>query len=217
MPASTQTSTHIILADPQQIARQGLRAGIEQHKQFTIVGETDNGKEALALIDENDCDVLILDFGLRDASGLQVLSELSKTKYKLPNTLVFTGDSSRARIISALAAGARGYMLKSDKLTDIVAAVDDIAQGKTALSQMVQQTLIDYVVTQQSNITNRETEVFRLMARGLSDKDIASELKIAESTVRHHLQNICRKLPFIRSRAEAAAWAWMNELLSTSL
>jgi DNA-binding NarL/FixJ family response regulator len=211
-------SITVLLAEPHGIARSGLRLALEAHPRIRIIGETGSGTEALALIEANHPDIVILEFMLTELNGVQVIHAIQRQLPEAvrPNVLVFSGNESRARIISAIAAGARGYLLKREHTSQLVEAILRISQGHTALSASVQDRLIEFVGQQQHEITNREFEVFQLMARGRSDAEIAHELNITENTVNQHLRNICRKLPFIRNRAEAAAWAWMNELIEPS-
>lgn len=208
----------VLLAEPQTIARHGLRAELDAQPHITIVGEAVDGREVLALAKRVQPNVLILDFPLACLDGMGVIQALNRVSGATmqPAVLVYTGDDARVRIIGALSAGARGYLLKRDQSLPVANAVVALRRGRTAFSPRVQDVMLEFISHVHGDLTPREAAVLQRLAQGKSDAEIARDLGISQGAVRHHLRSFRRKLPFIRTRAEAVAWAWMNGLVSSA-
>lgn len=163
---------------------------------------------ALALIDEHHVDIALIDLGLPDGSGLDVLRTLREVNRKAL-CVVTTIMADDAHIVAALSAGADGYLLKEKSTQAVVRQLGQLADGIPALSPSIARRIMDHfrmtgpVEVDSHDLTRREREVLALIARGLRNVDVAEQLAIAEGTVAQHIKSIYRKLG-ISSRAEAA-------------
>ncbi len=205
----------VLVADKHLIVRQGLAMEIAQHEDLILVGEAADGRDAAQKALALRPDVLTMDMGMPERNAIQVLHHLHQQTLPPPwppKVLIFSGFGDKQFVWSALAAGAKGYLLKSEPAAQVVAGIRTLAAGRTILSEQVQTLLVKLIPNLHRELTNREVEVLKLLARGMSDDDIAATLNIRESTVRNHLNNAYRKIPLLNSRAEAISWTWINRL-----
>jgi two-component system, NarL family, response regulator DegU len=205
----------IVIADSHQIVRQGLIRELSKQNDLLIVGESATSDEVLQLILDQAPDIVILDGHL----GIRVMQEIHKRETcsvnlqsNPPKILVLSTHGDKHFVWSLLAAGVRGYLLKSETPQEIVRGIRQLNQGKTILSEAIQATLVDLIPMLNNDLTSREIDVIKLLAKGLINQEIAKKLQISERTVRNHLHNIYRKVPIIKTRAEAVVWAWINHL-----
>ena len=216
--ASTSFNIRILLADMHAIICQGIRQEIETQSDMLVVGETNDGFELLDLATELKPDVIILDIKLARLSGLKVIRCLNKMNWRVPDSLpkivVYSTHSDKQYVWSLLAAGAKGYLLKSDPPEKLLAAIRLVKSGQIVLSQTVQTNLVKMIPHLNQDLSNGEIKVMQLLAQGQSNQEIAKNLNISVGTVKSHLNNTYRKIPWIRSRAEAVAWAWINHIVS---
>lgn len=214
---SVPTKTRIIIADVHAVVRRGISEEIGRQADMEVVGETADGYETLALANLHRPDVVILDIKLLGLDAVAVTRRLQKMGeaggYGRVAVLVFSAYADKQYIWSLLAAGARGYLLKSEPLEQLVAGIQQVAAGHTVLSQPVQTTVVEMIPRLNQELSHNEARVLQLLAHGLSNREIATEMQITEGTVKAHLNNTYRKIPWIRTRAEAIAWAWINRLV----
>jgi DNA-binding NarL/FixJ family response regulator len=208
----------VLVADKHQVVREGIALEIARHSDIELVGKASDGYEVIELANYMTPDVVILDIVLPGLSGVQVIQHLlhpdgvsGRGLARPPAVLVFSAYGDRHFVWSALAAGARGYLLKNEPPSLVIEGVRALAAGEAMLSRSVQTLLVSLVPSLHRELTPRETEVLNLLARGMSDDDIAAKLNIKESTVRNHLSNAYRKVPLIRTRAEAVTWTRINQ------
>jgi DNA-binding NarL/FixJ family response regulator len=211
----------VLVVDRHQIVRRGIGREIDKAADLSLVGEASDGNEAIKLANELLPDVITLDASLPRLSGVQVIRQLKSGRPKsrtpgvnAPAVLVLSAYSDKQYIWSLLASGANGYLLKDEPVSDILAAIRRIARGQAALSVAVQTTLVELIQTLSQELSATELKVLTLVAQGMTNKEIARTLAIAEGTVKIHLNNTYRKVPLIRTRAEATAWAWINRMVS---
>lgn len=208
----------VFIADKHRVVRTGLALEIGNHQDLQLVGEGVNGREVLGLVADQWPDVLVLDVIMPGMNGVQLTHQLhsqlalDRPSSQVPRVLVFSACRDRQYVWSMLAAGARGYLLKSEPPARVVEAIRALNRGEVMLSAAIQSLLVEMIPLLQRQLSIRETEVLQLLAKGMSDSEIAEILKISESTVRSHLNGIYRKVPVLRTRAEAVAWAWVNQL-----
>ncbi len=211
------TKTRIIIADIHAVVRRGISEEIGRQVDMAVVGETADGYETLALASLHRPDVVILDIKLLGLDAVAVTRRLQKMSeaggYGRVAILVFSAYSDRQYVWSLLAAGARGYLLKNEPLDQLVTGIRQVAAGNTVLSQSVQTTVVEMIPRLNQELSHNEARVLQLLAHGLSNREIATEMQITEGTVKAHLNNTYRKIPWIRTRAEAIAWAWINRLV----
>jgi DNA-binding NarL/FixJ family response regulator len=208
----------VLLADPHQIIREGLRQEINRQNDIDVLGETGDGQETIQLAQTLCPHVIVLDINLARVGGIQVVRRLNLLRQqesinRHPHILVFSSYKDKQYIWSMLAAGVRGYLLKSDMLDTVIAGIRAVATGQTVLNQQVQSTLLRYIPELHQDLSQTELSVIKLVAKGLSDEEIADQLKITQNTVQSHIYNTYRKIPWVRSRAEAAAWARINRVV----
>lgn len=200
----------VVLADDHPIVRSGIRVLLESAPDITVVGEASGGVEALRLVVELVPDVLLLDMEMPDLSGVEVARQL-KSAGSPVRILALSAYDDGQYILELLAIGAAGYLTKEEAPEAIVDAVRGVARGEEGwLSRRAAASMVAWTRRDQAGgalLTERETEVMRLLARGWTNNHIADELSLSERTVRFHLRNIYDKLG-VDSRGEAIAWAF---------
>jgi DNA-binding NarL/FixJ family response regulator len=208
----------VFIVDDQLLVRQGIRALLEMDGNVEVVGEAEDGVEAIARVPSAVPHVLLLDIRMPGKSGLEVLRELS-AQDALPPTLVLTTFDDADVVLDAIRAGARGFMLKDVSYRQLVAAIRAVAGGATVFQPAVTERLLRaadrvHVRTEQPSerLTGREVEVVRLMANGYSNKEIAHALGTAEGTIKNHVSSILAKFG-VRDRTRAVLKALESRLL----
>lgn len=203
----------VLLADDHSIVRRGLRSLLEDAG-VSVVGEAADGLEAIRLAEEHLPDVLILDVAMPKLNGIEVAARAQKLT-KRPGVIMLSMHADESYIIRALAAGARGYLLKSATDEDLLPAVHAVAAGKPFFSPAVTGVLVeDYVRRLQMRgltdsfhlLTDREKEVLQLLAEGRSNKEVATLLDLGLSTVETHRANLMQKLN-LHNTAEIVLYA----------
>jgi DNA-binding NarL/FixJ family response regulator len=225
-------TTTVVIVDDHPIVRAGMRAILQSAADIEIVGEGENGADALRLVDELRPDVLALDVQLPDPSpgsgqalnGLEVTRQL-RAKGAATAVLILTVHNDPQTIFGLLESGAVGYVLKDEALETLVSAVRSAARGETWLSPAVARQVVRRAVEKVvpdfrsledfGSLTPREVEVLRLIARGLDNTAIAQELCLTKRTVQNHISNIYGKLG-VASRTEAALLALHHGLGAAS-
>ena len=220
--SSPNRTIRVLLADDHHVVRSGIRRELERHADIIVVGEAKNGTEAISLARTYRPDVLLLDITMPDMSGVEVARKLYTMAAPAgdgvavwpPAILVLSAYADKEYVYGMFAVGAKGYLLKDELPRRIVAGVREVASGLPALSLIVQQALLTRPTAMDVNLSSREIEVLQLMAKGYANEEIADKLVIANGTVKNHVTNIYRKIPNVRTRAEAVAWAWENRIVT---
>jgi two-component system, NarL family, response regulator NreC len=192
----------ILIADDHGIVRKGLRLQLEANPQFEVVGEAVDGRDALRLAAEFNPDVVILDISMPNLNGIEAAAHLSKRNPQL-GVIILSMYSDETYLTRALAAGAKGYLLKDNADVDLVRAVQAVASGKPFFSPAIADTLLDdYMRKLQQHgledsydlLTEREKEVLQLLAEGKSNKEVAAILNLSPYTVETHRAHLMQKL-----------------------
>jgi DNA-binding NarL/FixJ family response regulator len=200
----------VCLVDDQTLVRQGIRSLLELSPEIEVVAECTDGASALETIPRVKPDVVLLDMRMPGKSGLDVLNAFA-VRGRVPPTIILTTFDDDQLVLAGLKAGARGYLLKDVSLEQLVEAVKTVAAGGSLIAPMVTQRLLAGVGRMQNQftsleqpdpLTERETEILRLMSGGYSNKEIANSLGVAEGTVKNHVSNILSKLG-VRDRTRA--------------
>lgn len=208
----------VLIVDDHEVVRQGLRAYLEAQLDFEVVAEAASGEEAVQLSMEHLPDVVLMDLVMNGIGGVQATR---KVKNVTPRTqiVVLTSYHQDEFIFPALQAGAISYMLKDVAMEELADAIRKAAQGEAVLHPRVAERVIyeindakRAVFNPFTNLTNREMEILRLIARGYSNNEIAGSLFISESTVKGHVSNILSKL-HLADRTQAAVFAWEQGLV----
>ena len=205
----------VCLVDDQTLVRQGIRSLLELSDSIRVIAEAGDGMQAVETIPRVKPDVVLLDMRMPGMSGLDVLNALA-TNNQLPPTIILTTFDDDQLVLAGLKAGARGYLLKDVSLDQLVDAVKTVAGGGSLVAPVVTQRLLSGLERMQNEfvsldrpdpLTDRETEILRLMAGGYSNKEIANSLGVAEGTVKNHVSNILSKLG-VRDRTRAVLKAF---------
>jgi len=221
MMDSGQSDIRILIVDDHGMVRFGLRGYLQSTPGLTVAGEASSAEEALALLETLDINVVLMDLALPEMSGAEA-TRLIRQRYPDVKVLVLTSFLDDDHILPAIRAGAAGYLLKDVDPDDLAKAIQSIYQGQSVLHPHVMSYLaerVTHVGTPDhdpfAGLSERELDVLRLLARGLSNHDIATELIVSENTVRTHVSNILTKLD-LRDRTHAALMALQNHLVALS-
>lgn len=196
----------VLLADDHAVVRAGIRQFLEHAPDITVVAEADDGAMARALIAEQRPDVAVLDIQMPEASGIEV-TRWVRANHPQVGVLVLTAYDDDPYVMAVLQAGANGYVLKTARPADIIQAVRDVYEGKSALDPVITGKLMAQLAGQRSMpkyepLTERELEVLALAAQGYTNKAVGVQLGISDRTVQGHLAKIYAKLE-ASSRTEA--------------
>ena len=198
----TDPPIRVLVADDHTVVREGIRTVLEAVDGFDVVAEATNGEEALALIEEHDPDVAILDITMPKLSGIDVIARL-RDQPSRTNVLILSMHDHPEYVLGAVRAGADGYLLKSAGPAEVREAVRAVARGKEAFSARVTQQLSSALRDEAARetsldrvrqLTPREREVLTRVAAGRTSKEIADEFGISHRTVETHRESIMRKL-----------------------
>ena len=200
----------IVVADDHPVVRDGLIAMLQTQSDFEVIGEAGDGAEALHMVAERTPDVLLLDLEMPQVDGIETLQRLGEQRSSV-RVIVFTVFDTDERIVSAMRAGAKGYLLKGAPRDDVFRAVRVVNEGGSLLEPLIASKLLDSVNNPDA-LTARQKEVLHLLATGLLNKEIADQLNISERTVKFHVSEILGKLG-AGNRTEAAAIAMQKGLI----
>jgi DNA-binding NarL/FixJ family response regulator len=208
--------TRVLIADDDDLMRAGLVELLSGEPEIEIVGEASTGREAVERARRLTPDVVLMDVRMPDLNGIEATGELTRAA---PDTrvLILTTFEQDDYVFGALRAGASGFLLKRTRPEELIAAVRTVAAGDSLLSPSVTRLVIDRMAQQPlpelaaedklDELTRREREVLELIARGLSNREIATELVVEESTVRTHVKRIQMKL-HLRDRVQIVIFAY---------
>ncbi len=200
----------ILVVDDHPVVRDGLAAMLNTQSDFEVVGEASDGEEALRKVAERDPDVLLLDLEMPGVDGIETLQRLKEEKARA-RAIVFTVFDTDERIVSAMKAGAKGYLLKGAPRGDVFRAVRVVNEGGSLLEPLIASRFLDSINNPDA-LTARQKEVLKLIATGLLNKEIADRLYISERTVKFHVSEILAKLG-AGNRTEAVAIATQRGLI----
>ena len=207
----------VVLVDDQTLVRSGFRMILETEEDLLIVGEAADGAEALRVVRDVDPTVVLMDIQMPGIDGIEATRRICETGGDT-KVLVLTTFERDDYVFAAIRAGASGFLLKNAPPSQLVDAVRVVAAGDSLLSPSVTRRIIDAVASGGATteaaadqaleiLTERERDVLRLMARGLSNLEIAAELVLGETTIKTHVRNILTKLD-ARDRVQAVVWAF---------
>ena len=203
--------TRIFLLDDHEIVRRGLRELIDREADLEVVSEAGTAEEALARIPATMPDVAILDVRLPDGNGVEVCREI-RSRHPEIHCLILTSFADDEALLDAVMAGADGYVLKQIKGNELVASIRKVANGESLLDPEVTDRVMkrlrqpDPVDDRLAHLTGQERRILDLLAEGLTNRQIAERLYLAEKTVKNYVSNLLAKLGMQR-RTEAAVYA----------
>lgn len=212
---SMEQRVRAVVVDDHPFYRDGISRGLAQSGRIVVVGEAGDGREGLQLIREEDPDVAVVDVQMPVMNGTELVQAVVRDKLRT-RTLLLSAVTDSAVVFQALQDGASGYLAKDTSRLDIVAAVIDVAHGKTVLPAELAAGLVDQIRIRADVrgpvLSERETQVLQGFARGLSIPQLAQELFIGSSTVKTHTQRLYEKLG-VSDRAAAVAEGMRRGLL----
>jgi DNA-binding NarL/FixJ family response regulator len=214
------TPLRVVIADDQPMMRAGFKAVLEAAGDIQVVAEAADGEEAVRAATEHSPDVVLMDIRMPGVDGIEATRRLPRQR-----VLILTTFGLDQYILEALRAGASGFLLKDAPTAEVVAAVRAVAAGDAVLSGAVTRQLLDQVARrlpaaavsrdgdELDSLTEREREVLRMLANGLSNAEIASALVVSEATVKSHVSHLLGKLG-LRDRVQAVIYAYETRLIS---
>jgi NarL family two-component system response regulator LiaR len=216
--AKTKAKIKVLLADDHHIVRAGIRQLLEGADDIQVIAEAGDGEEAQLFIQKHKPDVAVLDIQMPKASGIEVTRWV---RAKLPEVgvLILTAYDDDPYVMAVLQAGANGYVLKTGQADELIQAVRDVHEGKSALDPNITRKLLSNIFKGSEkkiaeSLTDRELDVLRLAAKGFTNKAIGMQLSISDRTVQGHLAHIYSKLQ-ATSRTEAVMRAvslgWISQ------
>ena len=203
----------VLLVDDHAVVRKGLRALLEREPGLEVSGEAEDGEQACRMVDRLQPDVILMDIEMPGAGGIEATRQITSARPE-SRVVVLTSHAAEEDVLPALKAGAIGYLLKHSAPEDVLQAIRQAYRGETvlhpAIARLVLQELHRPAGPKQARtaepLSERELEVLRLVARGMSNQEIADALVVSEATVRSHVSSILRKLQ-LASRTQAALYA----------
>ncbi len=206
-------ATKILLVDDHSVVRQGLRLFLEMEDEFEIVGEAENGLQALEKIEELGPDVVLMDLMMPEMDGIEAI-EKGKVRFPDVEFIALTSVLEDRSLVKAVKSGAIGFLLKNTEADELCRNIKAAARGVVQLSPEAARRLMTALQAEDplSDLTEREHEVLIALSKGLSNQDIAEQLSVTEKTVKTHVSNVLSKLN-VKSRTQAAVYAWQTGLV----
>jgi NarL family two-component system response regulator LiaR len=207
----SKTKIRILIVDDHAVVRKGIRALLATEEDLEVIGEAVDGQQAVSIYGELNPDLLLLDLIMPKVSGIEVIKKI-KGDHPEAKILVLTSFAADDQVFPAIKAGALGYLLKDTEPEDLINAIRQVYLGESSLSPTVARKVLEEVFHPAEKplspdpLTRREVDVLQVLAKGKSNRNIAEELSISETTVRTHVSNILGKL-HLASRTEAALYA----------
>ena len=216
----TEQRIKVLISDDQAIVRKGIRALLVTEPNIEVVGEAENGNEAVSQTEKLKPDVILMDLVMPEMDGVEAIRRITARQPEA-RILVLTSFATDDKVFPAIKAGALGYLLKDSSPEELVQAIRQVQRGEPSLHPTIARRVLQELSHPSMRdepptpepLTERELEVLRLVARGLSNQQIADKLMISEATVRTHVSNILNKL-HLASRIQAALYALQEGLAS---
>jgi NarL family two-component system response regulator LiaR len=214
------TPITVLIVDDHAVVRQGVRASLEARAEFAVVGEAESGAEAVRRVADTVPDVVLMDLRMPDMDGVEATRQIKRLSPRT-QVVVLTSHHDDDHIFPALRAGAISYLLKTVKLEELAGAIQRAARGEATLHPRVAARVVEELQAVRpdrqapnpfAELTDREIEILKLIAQGLSNTQIVERLVISENTVKGHVSNILSKL-HLADRTQAAVYAWREGLV----
>jgi len=210
MSKQSNNQIRILIVDDRPVVCIGLTRMLSAHSGLEVIGSAPSGEEALAIVQQNRPDVLLLDLRMPGMDGIAVMHALKRIDAP-PRVIVITSFEKDEDIYRSIRAGAQGYQLKDTTESEMVAAITVVDAGKRYIPRHIAARLADRML--RADLTGRELQILEMLAQGSTNKQIARALEISDNTVRHHVNNIMDKLQ-VSDRTEAVAIAIRRGVLS---
>jgi len=214
----TQAPIRVLIVDDHAIVRKGVRALLAEVEGIEVAGEASEGEEAIALVDELQPDVIMMDLVMPKMDGIEAISRIT-AKYPEARILALTSFANDDKVFPAIKSGALGYLLKDSDPDELIPAIRQVHRGEPSMHPGIARKVL-LQLSQPSEdpptpdpLTEREVEVLRLVARGVENQEIAEQLHVAEVTVRTHVSHILSKL-HLANRVQATLYALREGLVT---
>ncbi|MBW4427044.1 MAG: response regulator transcription factor [Nostoc desertorum CM1-VF14] len=207
---SQSTTIRVLIVDDHSIMRQGLATIINRDPEMTVIAQAEDGQQAIALFSEHQPDITLMDLRMPQMGGVEAITAIC-TQFKPARIIVLTTYDGDEDIYRGLQAGAKGYLLKDAKANELLNAIRMVNRGQQYIPPEVGAKLVQRMSNPE--LSERELEVLRLMAQGMSNSDIATALTIGESTVKSHVNRILSKLG-VSDRTQAVIIAVKRGIVS---
>ena len=202
----------LLVVDDHEVVRQGLVALLERREHFQVVAEAGTAAEAVEMARKFEPDLIIMDVRLPDGSGIEACREI-RAEFPTTKVVILTSYPDEEAVLSAIIAGASGYLLKQIRGRDLVSALESVGRGESLLDPAVTEKVLDRVrriatgtyTDELAQLTQQEQKILLLVAEGKTNKEIASEVFLSDKTVKNYVSSILAKLNLER-RAQAAAY-----------
>src|ERR671923_704747 len=213
-PAVTHDAVRVLIVDDHDLFRAGLRQLLEEQERVHVVGEASGGAQAVQLVSESAPDVVVMDLNMPGMTGVEATRQIS-TLAPLTRVVVLTISDQDSDVMNAILAGACGYLMKDSSIQDLMQGIRAAAVGESLISPHIAAKVLQRIraasveaggSVPRTELSERETEVLRLIANGKDNAEIAQELHISPKTVKNHISNILMKLQ-IENRIQAAVYA----------
>jgi DNA-binding NarL/FixJ family response regulator len=204
------TELRVLLVDDHEVVRAGLRSLLDSQDDITVVGEAGTAEEGVRRVGYDDPDVVVLDVRLPDASGIEACREI-RSRFPDVRVLMLTSFADEEALMAAILAGASGYVLKRIKMDDLVTDIRRVGAGESLLDPEMTERLFERIREGPkddpllSNLTDQERIIVQHIAEGLTNRQIAEQMFLAEKTVKNYVSNLLSKMGMSR-RSEAAAY-----------
>jgi len=209
----------ILIVDDHEVVRNGIRSYLETIKDFEVVGEADSGETAVKMVSELIPDIVLLDLIMPGMDGVETTRQIKKVTPRT-QVVVLTSYHEDVHIFPALKAGAISYILKDMKMEKLVDALQRAVRHEVTLHPLVAERVLENIRGDNSDepalfteLTERELDVLRLIAKGMTNSQIAETLVISENTVKGHVSNILSKL-HLADRTQVAVYAWQSGIVN---
>jgi len=209
----------VLLADDKEVFREGLARLLEEQEYIEVVSQCANGKQAIKDVKETKTDVVLIDSNILDCGSNETTREMKKSSPQV-RVAVLTDSKNERDLFSAIESGATGYLQKNTKVEDLVQSIDLIGKGEVVISPPLAEKLVGKFASMRqkeaeepTGLTNREREIVKLLPKGLTNKEMAETLFVADNTVKVHVKNILEKLQ-LRNRQQLAAYAVQEGLVT---
>ncbi len=214
----TQPPIRVLVVDDHAIVRKGVKALLAEVEGIEVVGEASEGEEAIALVDELQPDVIMMDLVMPKMDGIEAIARITD-KYPDARILALTSFANDDKVFPAIKSGALGYLLKDSDPNELIPAIRQVYRGEPSINPSIARKVLREISQPSDHpptpdpLTERELEVLRLVAKGRDNQKIASQLHVAEVTVRTHVSHILSKL-HLANRVQAALYALKEGLVS---
>ncbi len=211
-PDATRRPLRLLVVDDHEVVRQGLVALLDRREHFQVVAEAGSVAEAIEMAQRYQPDLIVMDVRLPDGSGIEACRDI-RAEHPATRVVMLTSYPDEEAVLSAIVAGASGYLLKQVRARDLVAALEAVGRGESLLDPAVTEKVLDRVrriatstyTDEFAQLTAQEQKILLLVAEGKTNKEIASEVYLSDKTVKNYVSSILSKLNLQR-RAQAAAF-----------